>query len=135
MQEVMNIKRAPGVREFADDIKAIVLPGKDQILNGTTALTACNAESDVHSVVLRQATVALQLSLREGFEVKVTEAILKGVPVIATRVGGIPLQVIDGKTGFLVESGANQAGKLPGFSVVFLLPDLVAQWPICATAF
>lgn len=63
------------------------------------------------AAVLRQAAIALQLSLREGFEVKVTEAILKGVPVIATRVGGIPLQVIDGETGFLVDSGANQAGK------------------------
>ena len=54
---------------------------------------------------MRKATVAWQLSLREGFEVKVTEAIMKGVPIVATKAGGIPLQVRDGETGFLVEVG------------------------------
>ncbi|KAI9830451.1 MAG: hypothetical protein M1819_005703 [Sarea resinae] len=49
--------------------------------------------------------VALQLSTREGFEVKVSEAIHKGKPIIATKRGGIPLQVEHGKSGFLVESG------------------------------
>lgn len=66
----------------------------------TTATTA----------LLRQARVAWQLSIREGFEVKVTEALLKGTPVIATKAGGIPLQVRDGETGFLVEIGDVQRG-------------------------
>ncbi|MDP2975743.1 MAG: glycosyltransferase, partial [Anaerolineales bacterium] len=33
----------------------------------------------------------------------VAEALWKGKPVVASSVGGIPLQVIDGETGFLVE--------------------------------
>jgi hypothetical protein len=37
---------------------------------------------------MQGATVALQLSTREGFEVKVSEAVLKRVPVIATKAGG-----------------------------------------------
>jgi glycosyltransferase involved in cell wall biosynthesis len=37
--------------------------------------------------------IALQLSSREGFEVKVSEALHAGRPVITTRSGGIPLQV------------------------------------------
>jgi len=53
--------------------------------------------------LLSTAKVVLQLSSREGFEVKVSEALHKGKPVIATRAGGIPLQVQDGKNGFLVE--------------------------------
>lgn len=48
------------------------------------------------------AAVVLQKSLREGFGLTVTEALWKGRPVVASNVGGIPLQVIDGKTGFLV---------------------------------
>lgn len=49
--------------------------------------------------------VVLQLSTREGFEVKVSEGLHKGKPVIATNTGGIPLQVQDGKNGFLVKPG------------------------------
>ncbi len=49
------------------------------------------------------AAVILQKSLREGFALTVTEALWKRKPVVASNVGGIPLQIIDGKTGFLVE--------------------------------
>jgi len=52
----------------------------------------------------RSFNVALQLSLREGFGLSVTEALWKGVPVVGTKAGGIPLQVIDGVTGYLVGS-------------------------------
>ncbi len=47
----------------------------------------------------------LQLSTREGFEVKVSEALHAGRPVIATLTGGIPLQVKDNVNGFLVKPG------------------------------
>lgn len=59
----------------------------------------------VLNALLSKAAIALQLSTREGFEVKVSEAIHKGKPVIATRAGGIPLQVEHGKNGFLVDVG------------------------------
>mgnify|MGYP001197226565 FL=1 len=49
------------------------------------------------------ASVVIQKSLREGFGLTVTEALWKRRPVVASNVGGIPLQIIDGKTGFLVE--------------------------------
>jgi len=49
----------------------------------------------------RAASVVVQLSLREGFGLTISEALWKGTPVVATNVGGIPLQVLDGKTGFL----------------------------------
>ncbi|KAJ3126769.1 hypothetical protein HK098_007148 [Nowakowskiella sp. JEL0407] len=48
--------------------------------------------------------VTLQLSIREGFEIKVTEALAKGVPVIAYNSGGIPHQIHHGRTGSLVNS-------------------------------
>ncbi|EPS29988.1 Trehalose phosphorylase [Penicillium oxalicum] len=63
----------------------------------------------VLNAVLSKATIALQLSTREGFEVKVSEAVHKGVPIIATRAGGIPLQVQDGVNGFLVDVGDTDA--------------------------
>lgn len=60
----------------------------------------------------RAFTVALQLSIREGFGLTVSEALWKGVPVVATRVGGIPLQVIDGVTGFLINTVEEAAEKV-----------------------
>lgn len=51
----------------------------------------------------RASKVIIQKSLREGFALTVTEALWKGTPVVASNVGGLPLQVIDGKTGFVLE--------------------------------
>ncbi|KAH7319585.1 glycosyltransferase family 4 protein [Stachybotrys elegans] len=68
-----------------------------------------NANDQLLNTVLRKAHVVLQLSTREGFEVKVSEALHAGRPVIATRAGGIPLQVKDGVNGFLVEPGDAKA--------------------------
>jgi trehalose synthase len=48
--------------------------------------------------------VAIQKSTREGFGLTVTEAIWKARPFIGGDVGGIPLQISDGETGFLVSS-------------------------------
>ena len=50
----------------------------------------------------RTAAVVVQLSRKEGFGLTVSEALWKGTPVVATDVGGIPLQIEDGHTGFLV---------------------------------
>ena len=52
----------------------------------------------------RQATVVLQKSLREGFGLTVAEGLWKSKPVIGGNVGGIPLQIQDGVTGYLVDS-------------------------------
>jgi trehalose synthase len=51
-----------------------------------------------------QADVCIQKSTREGFGLTVSEALWKARPFIGGDVGGIPLQVEDGKTGFLVSS-------------------------------
>ena len=51
----------------------------------------------------RASSVVIQKSLREGFGLTVSEALYKGIPVVASGVGGIPLQVIDGVNGFLHE--------------------------------
>jgi trehalose synthase len=50
------------------------------------------------------ADVMLQKSTREGFGLTVTEAIWKARPFIGGRVGGIPIQVKDGESGYLVDT-------------------------------
>jgi len=52
----------------------------------------------------RAATVIMQKSLREGFALTITEALWKAKPVVASAVGGIPLQVKNKLTGLLCHS-------------------------------
>ncbi len=51
----------------------------------------------------RAAAVVIQKSLKEGFGLTVAEALWKEKPVVASNVGGISLQIDDGKTGFLID--------------------------------
>lgn len=61
----------------------------------------------------RASAVVLQKSLREGFALTVTEALWKARPVVASAVGGIPLQIAHKYSGLLVRSieGAARAVK------------------------
>jgi trehalose synthase len=58
-----------------------------------------------------QADVCMQKSIREGFGLTVTEAQWKGRPTIGGDVGGIPLQIEDGVSGFLVGSASEAAQR------------------------
>ncbi|MDR3674139.1 MAG: glycosyltransferase [Acidobacteriota bacterium] len=74
---------------------------------------------------LQQAsTIIIQKSLREGFGLTVAEALWKKKPVVASAVGGIPLQVIHKHTGLLAHSVQGAA-----YQIRFLLsnPALAAK--------
>lgn len=79
-------------RDLKDSVIVIRLGPSDQMIN---TLLSCSR-------------VALQLSTSEGFEVKVSEALHKGIPVIARDIGGLPLQIQHGKSGFLVRGGSKE---------------------------
>lgn len=71
------------------DVSVMRLEPNDQLLN----------------CMIANAHVVMQLSTREGFEIKVSEALHAARPVIVTATGGIPLQVKDKVNGFLVPRG------------------------------
>jgi trehalose synthase len=69
----------------------------------------------------RRAFVVVQKSLAEGFGLTVAEAMWKGRPVVASRIGGIQDQIEDGKTGILLDDPRDRAGY--GEAVLSLLHD------------
>jgi trehalose synthase len=89
-------------------------PEGPAILN--KVLCAAEDDEDIHVLDLpptshieinalqRASTVVVQNSLREGFGLTVTEALWKAKPVIASAVGGIPLQITHNRSGILTES-------------------------------
>jgi glycosyltransferase involved in cell wall biosynthesis len=52
--------------------------------------------------LLAAADVAVLPSLYEGFGLAAVEAMAAGMPVVGTRVGGLPEVIVDGETGLLV---------------------------------
>ena len=59
-------------------------------------------ESDIDiNALQRAATIIIQKSLKEGFGLTISEALWKAKPVVASAVGGIPLQVKNMLTGLL----------------------------------
>jgi trehalose synthase len=71
-----------------------------------------------------QADVVIQKSTREGFGLTVSEALWKARPFIGGDVGGIPLQVEDGQSGYLVSSAEECAERCVG---ILESPDLGKQ--------
>lgn len=81
-----------------------------------TVKSAAEKDPDIHVIFLppssdveinalqRASTVILQKSLKEGFGLTVTEALWKARPVIASAVGGIPLQITHQYSGILTYS-------------------------------
>ncbi len=61
-----------------------------------------NQELLVNSIQ-KYSSVVIQKSIREGFCLSVTEALWKRTPVVASNVGGLPIQIQDGENGFLLE--------------------------------
>ena len=62
----------------------------------------------------RHATVVTQKSLAEGFGLTVVEAMWKHRPVVASRVGGIVDQIVDGEHGLLIDDPHDLEGVRRG---------------------
>lgn len=99
-------------------------------------LREANGEADIHVIELpawaplevnalqRASTIVIQKSLREGFGLTVSEALWKRKPVVASAVGGIPVQIIHRHTGLLAHSVEGTA-----YQIRYLLshPDIAAK--------
>ena len=64
-----------------------------QAKNDPDIIVICFENNILVNALQRASSVIIQKSLREGFGLTVTEALWKKTPVVASNVGGIPLQV------------------------------------------
>jgi trehalose synthase len=78
--------------------------------------------------------VVVQKSLVEGFGLTVTEAMWKARPVVASRVGGIQDQIVDGRDGLLLDDpyDTEELGRL--LRRVLSDPDLATRLGTAARA-
>ncbi len=96
--------------EFFNDTVAYADGDPDiQILNNLNNVGAIEVNA-----FQSQADVCIQKSIREGFGLTVSEALWKARPTIGGNVGGIPLQIADGESGYLVDSADECAERALG---------------------
>jgi trehalose synthase len=81
-------------------------------VSGRTDIHIITKRADILvNALQRMSHVIIQNSRREGFGLTVTEALYKGTPVVAMNRGGIPLQVMNGRTGFLISNSREGAKR------------------------
>ena len=106
----------PSVAEVADDPEGAQVLAETEdawqaLPEGVRArvhLAALPMDDDEENAAMvnalqRRAAVVAQKSLAEGFGLTVAEAMWKGRPVVASRIGGIQDQIEDGVTGLLLD--------------------------------
>jgi trehalose synthase len=76
---------------------------RDQIALVCLPMSDVEENAAIVNAIQRRSTVVGQKSLAEGFGLTVSEAMWKGRPVIASAVGGIVDQIVDGDSGLLVQ--------------------------------
>lgn len=88
-----------------------------------------DVDENAHLVnaIQRHATVVVQKSLVEGFGLTVTEPMWKGKPVLASRVGGIQDQIVDGESGLLLDDPADLEAFAGRLRELLNDPDLAAR--------
>lgn len=92
----------------ADDPEGLMIyekvkkEAKYLIEKGYVILTTVESNLLVNALQ-RASSVIIQKSIKEGFGLTVTESLWKKKPVVASNIGGIPLQIEDGVSGFLVD--------------------------------
>ncbi len=120
--DVSGVSDDPEGREVLEDCVAVWRnqPAPVQRRIHLCSLPMDDVDENAHLVnaLQRHATVVVQKSLVEGFGLTVTEPMWKGKPVIASGVGGIQDQVVDGESGVLLDDPydldefATQLGRL-----------------------
>src|SRR6185312_3683648 len=94
---------------------------RDRVVIAQLPMADTDENAAIVNALQRRSNVVVQKSLAEGFGLTVAEAMWKERPVVASRVGGIEDQIVDGHNGLLVDDPADLEAF--GRAVVRVLED------------
>ena len=109
------------LNESRDAWSALSAEAKGRVHLATLPMEDGEENAAIVNALQRKAAVVVQKSLAEGFGLTVAEAMWKARPVVASRIGGIQDQIIDGESGKLIPDATDL--KTYGDMVADLLDD------------
>ena len=77
----------------------------------TSEVTFTGSTKDVEKYLL-QSNVFCLFSKQEGLPISIVEAMRAGLPIIGSNIAGIPEQIIDGKTGFILDLNEKRLAEI-----------------------
>ena len=105
--DVRKVSDDPEGLEVLNECKAVWTTLADDVKSRVHLLSLPMEDGEENAAIVnalqRRSTVVVQKSLAEGFGLTVAEAMWKSRPVVASRIGGIQDQIVDGATGLLVD--------------------------------
>jgi trehalose synthase len=109
------------LREARELIAGIDRRARERVHLACLPMDDVEENAAIVNALQRRADVVVQKSIAEGFGLTVAEAMWKARPVVASRIGGIQDQIVDGVSGILLEDPTELAAY--GEAVRGLLQD------------
>ena len=109
------------LKESLDAWNELTSDAKERVHLATLPMDDGEENAAIVNALQRKAAIVVQKSLAEGFGLTVAEGMWKARPVVASKIGGIQDQIVDGESGRLIPDPADL--KTYGEMVVDLLED------------
>ena len=113
--------------ERVEQWRALPDDARKRIHLATVPMDDREENAAVINAVQRHATIIVQKSLAEGFGLTVTEAMWKGKPLVASAVGGIRQQIIDGESGILLPDASDVEACARAIRELLMDPERAAK--------
>ncbi len=112
------------------------LPAQDRrrVHIATLPMDDVEENAAIVNAVQRHAEVVVQKSLAEGFGLTVAEAMWKERPVVASRIGGIQDQIVDGVSGVLLSDPSDLRAFGDSLTALLADPEAARQIGVAARA-
>ncbi|MGZ4173604.1 MAG: glycosyltransferase [Solirubrobacteraceae bacterium] len=108
-------------RSVLEAWEALPQPTRGHVHLAALPMDDTDENAAIVNAIQRHSDIVVQKSLAEGFGLTVAEAMWKERAVVASRVGGIQDQIVNGRSGLLIKDAENLAEF--GAAVVRLLDD------------
>jgi trehalose synthase len=109
------------LQEARDYYDSLAPEARERVHLACLPMDELDENAAIVNALQRRANVVVQKSIAEGFGLTVAEAMWKARPVVASRIGGIQDQIVDGVSGILLDDPADLAAY--GAAVRELLED------------